>query len=76
MSIALDFISPYQEDRDIVKIHEQSGLVFIEIFVDCKLESAEREIQKDCIRKHGKARSKTLPELMIHTRHRVILKST
>ena len=34
------FISPYQEDRDIVReIHEQSGLVFIEIFVDCKLES-------------------------------------
>ena len=70
------FISPYQEDRDIVReIHEQSELVFIEIFVDCKLESAEKRDPKGCI-KHGKARSKTLPELMIHTRHRVILKST
>ena len=46
------FISPYQEDRDIVReIHEQSGLVFIEIFVDCKLESAEKRDPKGLYKK-------------------------
>ena len=35
------FISPYREDRDNVrKLHEEAGMEFIEIFVDCSLEVA------------------------------------
>ena len=53
------FISPYQEDRDIVReIHEQSGLVFIEIFVDCKLESAEKRDPKGLYKKARKGEIK------------------
>ena len=36
------FISPYKNDRDEVReLHEQAGLEFIEVFVDCSLAVAE-----------------------------------
>jgi adenylylsulfate kinase len=42
-TIALSsFISPYKKDRDEVRsLHEQAGLDFIEVFVDCSLAVAE-----------------------------------
>ena len=37
------FISPYKGDRDEVReLHEQAGLNFVEVFVDCSLEEAEK----------------------------------
>ena len=46
------FISPYQEDRDQVrKLHEDSGYNFIEIFVDCALEEAEKRDPKGLYKK-------------------------
>ena len=36
------FISPYVRDRDLVRqVHEEAGMDFIEVFVDCSLEAAE-----------------------------------
>lgn len=36
------FISPYREDRGLAReIHEQAGLVFLEVFVDAPLEVCE-----------------------------------
>lgn len=41
------FISPYRADREIVrKLHEDAGLEFIEAFVDCPLEEAEKRDPK------------------------------
>ena len=46
------FISPYREDRDNVrKLHEQAGMDFIEIFVDCSLEAAESRDPKGLYKK-------------------------
>jgi len=46
------FISPYQRDRDEVrKLHEDAGLVFIEVFVDCRLEVAEQRDPKGLYKK-------------------------
>jgi adenylylsulfate kinase len=46
------FISPYRADRDIVRqIHEESGMPFIEIFVDCSLEAAEARDPKGLYKK-------------------------
>ena len=46
------FISPYKEDRDKVRaLHEESGLDFIEIFVDCSLEAAEERDPKGLYKK-------------------------
>jgi len=46
------FISPYKEDRDIVrKLHEDSGMPFIEIFVDCSLYAAESRDPKGLYKK-------------------------
>ena len=46
------FISPYREDRDQVRrIHQEIGLTFLEIFVDCDLESAERRDPKGLYKK-------------------------
>ena len=46
------FISPYREDRDQVRrIHQEIGLTFLEIFVDCDLESAERRDHKGLYKK-------------------------
>tara|TARA_Y100000994_G_scaffold240211_1_gene234663 strand:- start:464 stop:1078 length:615 start_codon:yes stop_codon:yes gene_type:complete len=46
------FISPYNKDREEVrKIHEDSGLTFVEIFIDCTLESAEKRDPKGLYKK-------------------------
>ena len=46
------FISPYREDRDQVRrLHEEAGMDFIEIFVDCSLEAAEARDPKGLYKK-------------------------
>lgn len=52
-TIALtSFISPYRKDRDEArKIHEQSNLPFIEVFVDVPLEVAEKRDPKGLYKK-------------------------
>ena len=46
------FISPYCIDRDRVReIHEAAGLPFVEIFVDCPLEVAEKRDPKGLYKK-------------------------
>jgi len=41
------FISPYIEDRDGVrKLHDEAGLKFVEVFVDCSLKVAEERDPK------------------------------
>ena len=52
-AIALSsFISPYAADRDQVRaLHEESGMDFIEVFVDCSLEAAESRDPKGLYKK-------------------------
>jgi adenylylsulfate kinase len=46
------FISPYKADRDEVRqLHEQAGLEFIEVFVDCSLAVAEQRDPKGLYKK-------------------------
>ena len=46
------FISPYVRDRDLVRqVHEDAGMNFIEVFVDCSLEAAESRDPKGLYRK-------------------------
>ena len=46
------FISPYKDDRDEVRaLHEQTGLEFIEVFVDCSLAEAEKRDPKGLYKK-------------------------
>src|SRR5262245_45540328 len=46
------FISPYRRDRDEVrKLHENAKLPFLEVFVDCPLEEAERRDPKGLYKK-------------------------
>jgi adenylylsulfate kinase len=46
------FISPYAADRDKVRaLHEEAGLPFIEVFVDCTLEAAEARDPKGLYKK-------------------------
>jgi len=46
------FISPYKNDRDEVRtLHEQAGLQFIEVFVDCSLAEAEKRDPKGLYKK-------------------------
>ena len=46
------FISPYRADRDSVRaLHEAAGMDFIEVFVDCSLESAESRDPKGLYKK-------------------------
>ena len=46
------FISPYKGDRDEVReLHEQAGLEFIEVFVDCSLAVAEERDPKGLYKK-------------------------
>jgi len=46
------FISPYRADRDQVRaLHEDAGMDFIEIFVDCSLEAAEERDPKGLYKK-------------------------
>jgi adenylylsulfate kinase len=46
------FVSPYREDRDIVRqLHAASGMDFIEVFVDCDLSEAEKRDPKGLYKK-------------------------
>lgn len=46
------FISPYVADRDAVRrLHEDAGLAFIEVFVDCSLGEAEKRDPKGLYKK-------------------------
>jgi adenylylsulfate kinase len=46
------FISPYREDRDRVRaLHAESGLSFIEVFIDCTLDVAETRDPKGLYKK-------------------------
>ena len=46
------FISPYREDRDQVrKLHDEGGMDFIEVFVDCPLGEAEKRDPKGLYKK-------------------------
>jgi adenylylsulfate kinase len=46
------FISPYRDDRDQVRaLHEEAGMEFIEIYVDCSLEAAEERDPKGLYKK-------------------------
>jgi adenylylsulfate kinase len=46
------FISPYKADRDQVRsLHEESGMDFIEVYVDCSLEAAEARDPKGLYKK-------------------------
>lgn len=46
------FISPYRADRDLArKIHEEAGLIFIEVFVDAPLEVVEQRDPKGLYKK-------------------------
>lgn len=52
-TIALSsFISPYKDDRDGVRaLHDAADLRFVEVFVDCSLEVAEKRDPKGLYRK-------------------------
>ncbi|MEH6466307.1 MAG: adenylyl-sulfate kinase [Porticoccus sp.] len=52
-TIALSsFISPYRADRDKVRqLHDEAGVDFIEVFVDCSLEEAEKRDPKGLYKK-------------------------
>ncbi len=46
------FISPYKDDRDEVReLHEQAGIAFVEVFVDCSLAEAEKRDPKGLYKK-------------------------
>ena len=46
------FISPYRADRDAARaLHEEAGMTFIEVHVDCPLEEAERRDPKGLYKK-------------------------
>ncbi|MGH8453155.1 MAG: adenylyl-sulfate kinase [Nevskiales bacterium] len=46
------FISPYREDRDNVrKLHDESGMDFLEIYVECPLDVAEGRDPKGLYKK-------------------------
>lgn len=74
------FISPYREDRDNVrKLHEEADLPFIEVFVDCSLDEAEKRDPKGLYKKARAGEIKNFtgiddpyeaprnPELHLHT---------
>ena len=52
-TIALSsFISPYRDDRDKVRqLHNEASVDFIEVFVDCSLEEAEKRDPKGLYKK-------------------------
>ena len=74
------FISPYREDREMVRrMHAESELPYMEVFVDCSLEEAEARDPKGLYKKAraGEIRgftgiddpyeAPTSPELHLHT---------
>jgi adenylylsulfate kinase len=53
------FISPYRKDRDQArKLHEETGLPFIEVFVDTPVEVCEERDPKDLYKKARKGEVK------------------
>ena len=71
------FISPYVRDRDLVRqVHEEAGMDFIEVFVDCSLEAAESRDQRGSTKRPGRARSRISPVLMTLMRRLQHLKFT
>ncbi|NND80893.1 MAG: adenylyl-sulfate kinase [Gammaproteobacteria bacterium] len=74
------FISPYKADREQVRrIHEEGGYNFIEVFVDCALEEAEKRDPKGLYKKARAGEIKNFtgiddpyeapdnPEIILHT---------
>ena len=74
------FISPYREDREMVRrMHSESELPYVEVYVDCSLEEAEARDPKGLYKKAraGEIRgftgiddpyeAPTSPELHLHT---------
>ena len=74
------FISPYKADRDEVRaLHDDAGLVFVEVFVDCSLAVAEERDPKGLYKKARAGEIKnftgiddpyeapTSPEIHLHT---------
>lgn len=50
--VLASFVSPFRADRDVVRrMHEEAGLPFLEVFVDCALEEAERRDPKGLYKK-------------------------
>jgi adenylylsulfate kinase len=50
--VLTSFISPYRADRDLARaLHEESGMPFIEVYVDCALEEAEKRDPKGLYKK-------------------------
>ena len=50
--ILSSFISPYREDRDVVRqLHKDGDMAFIEVFVDCALSEAEKRDPKGLYKK-------------------------
>jgi len=46
------FISPYEDDRNEVRqLHEDAGMTFVEVFVDCSLDEAEKRDPKGLYKK-------------------------
>jgi adenylylsulfate kinase len=46
------FISPYRHDRDLVrKLHEEAKLPFLEVYVDCPIDEAEKRDPKGLYKK-------------------------
>lgn len=46
------FISPYRADRDTVRaLHDEAGMPFLEVYVDCSLAEAERRDPKGLYKK-------------------------
>ncbi len=46
------FISPYRKDREQVrKLHDEAGFEFVEVFVDCSLETVEQRDPKGLYKK-------------------------
>ena len=80
-TIALtSFISPYRADRDQVRaLHADANMPFIEVFVDCSLEEAEKRDPKGLYKKARAGEIKnftgiddpyeapTAPEIHLHT---------
>ncbi len=82
------FISPYVNDRDNVRaLHEEGGLDFLEVFVDCSLEEAEKRDPKGLYKKARAGELKGFtgiddpyeapekPELHLHTDQQTVEES-
>ena len=82
------FISPYLNDRNNVRtLHEEGGLDFLEVFVDCSLEEAEKRDPKGLYKKARAGELKGFtgiddpyeapekPELHLHTDQQTIEES-